>query len=54
MHQPIQPKSLSWWEEVGNSLILQHSPPRRLPQASNIEIKSAAIILFNRARQDLN
>jgi len=23
MHQPIQPKSISWWEEVGNSLILQ-------------------------------
>jgi len=25
MHQLIQPKSLSWWEEVGNSLILQHA-----------------------------
>ena len=28
MHQPIQPKSLSWWGEVGNSLIFQHSPSR--------------------------
>ena len=26
--QPIQPKSLSWWGEVGNSLIFQHSPSR--------------------------
>ena len=28
MHRPIQPKSLSWWREVGNSLIFQHSPSR--------------------------
>ena len=28
MHQPIQPKNLSWWGEVGNSLIFQHSPSR--------------------------
>jgi hypothetical protein len=28
MHQPIQPKSLSWRGEVGNSLIVQHSPSR--------------------------
>jgi len=28
MHQPVQPKSLSWWGEVGNSLIFQHSPSR--------------------------
>ena len=26
MHQPIQPKSLSRWKNVDNSLILQHSP----------------------------
>jgi len=24
MHRPVQPKSLSWWGKVGNSLILQH------------------------------
>ena len=24
LHAPVQPKSLSWWEEVGNSLIFQH------------------------------
>ena len=23
MHRPIQPRSLSWWGEVGNSLIFQ-------------------------------
>ena len=28
MHRPVQPKSLSWWGEVGNSLIFQHSPLR--------------------------
>ena len=28
MHQPVQPKSLSWWGEVDNSLIFQHSPSR--------------------------
>ena len=28
MHRPVQPKSLSWWGEVGNSLIFQHSPSR--------------------------
>ena len=28
MHPPVQPKSLSWWGEVGNSLIFQHSPSR--------------------------
>jgi len=28
LHAPVQPKSLSWWEEVGNSLIFQHSPSR--------------------------
>ena len=28
MHQPIQPKNLSWWGEIGNSLIFQHSPSR--------------------------
>jgi hypothetical protein len=27
LHAPtVQPKSLSWWGKVGNSLILQHSP----------------------------
>ena len=26
MHRPVQPKNLSWWGEVGNSLIFQHSP----------------------------
>ena len=34
MHQPIQPKRLSWWGEVGNSLIFQHkSPCRALPES---------------------
>jgi len=28
MHRPVQSKSLSWWGEVGNSLIFQHSPSR--------------------------
>ena len=28
MHRPVQPKSLSWWREVGNLLIFQHSPSR--------------------------
>ena len=28
MHQPIQPKSLNWLEEMGNWLIFQHSPSR--------------------------
>jgi len=28
MHQPVQPKSLSWWGEVNNSLIFQHSLSR--------------------------
>jgi hypothetical protein len=29
LHAPtVQPKSLSWWGEVGNSLIFQHSPSR--------------------------
>ena len=28
MHRPVQPKNLSWWGEVNNSLIFQHSPSR--------------------------
>jgi len=28
MHRPVQPKSISWWGEVGNSHIFQHSPSR--------------------------
>jgi hypothetical protein len=28
MHQPVQPKSLSWWGKVDNSLILQHAQVR--------------------------
>ena len=28
LHAPTQPKSLSWWGEMGNSLIFQHSPSR--------------------------
>jgi hypothetical protein len=28
MHRPVQPKSLSGWGEVSNSLIFQHSPSR--------------------------
>jgi len=28
MHRPVQPKHLSWWGEVGNSLIFQYSPSR--------------------------
>jgi hypothetical protein len=41
MHQPVQPKSLSWWGKVGNSLILQHFPSRAgspRPHTSNIGV----------------
>jgi hypothetical protein len=31
MHQPVQPKSLSWWGKVGKSLILQHPPHVQTP-----------------------
>jgi hypothetical protein len=48
MHQPVQPKSLSWWGKVGNSLILQHS----LSRAGSLRphtwiLEWAVIILIN-------
>jgi hypothetical protein len=46
MHQPIQPKNLSWWEEVCNStyIIFQHSPARRASLGSQT---------WNRSEQQL-
>ena len=43
MHQPDEPKSLSCWEEVGNSLILHNTPTHMQPeQNANVEIKKGA------------
>ena len=40
MHQPNEPKSLSYWEEVGNPLILHNTPTHMQPeQGANVEIK---------------
>jgi hypothetical protein len=48
MHQPVQPKSLSWWGKVGNSLILQHSPSRAgSPKPHTWILEWAVIILIN-------
>jgi len=43
MHQPDEPKSLSYWEEVGNPLILHNAPTHMQPeQIANVEIKKGA------------
>ena len=43
MHQPDEPKSLSFWEEVGNPLILHNTPTHMQPeQGANVEIKKGA------------
>jgi len=43
MHQPGEPKSLSYWEEVGNPLILHNTPTHMQPeQIANVEIKKGA------------
>jgi hypothetical protein len=48
IHQPIQPKSLSWWGKVDNSLILQHSPSRAgSPRPHTWILEWAVIILIN-------
>ena len=40
MHQPDEPKSLSYREEVGNPLILHNTPTHMQPeQGANVEIK---------------
>ena len=43
MHQPDEPKSLSYWEEVSNPLILHNTPTHMQPeQGTNVEIKKGA------------
>jgi len=43
MHQPDEPKRLSFWEEVGNPLILHNTPTHMQPeQGANVEIKKGA------------
>ena len=43
MHQPDELKSLSYWEEVGNPLILRNTPTHMRPeQGANVEIKKGA------------
>jgi len=43
MHQLDEPKSLSYWEEMGNSLILHNTPTHmQLEQGANVEIKKGA------------
>jgi len=43
MHQPSEPKSLSYWEEVGNPLILHNNPTHVQPeQGTTVEIKKGA------------
>ena len=32
MHQPDEPKSLSYWEDVGNPLILHNTPTHMQPE----------------------
>ena len=42
MHQPDELKSLSYWEEVNNPLILHNTPTHMQPeQGANVEIKGA-------------
>jgi hypothetical protein len=50
MYQPVQPKSLSWWGKVGNSLILQPPPPPSRvgsPRPHTWILEWAVIILIN-------
>ena len=43
IHQLDEPKSLSFWEEVGNPLILHNTPTHMQPeQGANVEIKKGA------------
>ena len=43
MHQLDEPKSLSYWEEMSNSLILYNTPTHmQLEQGANVEIKKGA------------
>ena len=43
MHQPDELKSLSYWEEVNNPLILHNTPTHMQPeQGANVEIKKGA------------
>jgi hypothetical protein len=43
MHQSSEPKSLSYWEEVGNPLILDNTLSHLQPkQGTNVEIKKGA------------
>jgi hypothetical protein len=43
MHQPSEPKSLGYWEEVGNPLIHHNTPTHvQAKQGANVEIKKGA------------
>jgi len=48
IHQLDEPKSLSFWEEVGNPLILHNTPTHMQPeQGANMKIKKGVEDLKN-------